>query len=73
MIGYKFQSEISGKCLKKESKLLANEKGKHLVFDFPISTIACKISPKIKGYESKYPSSMNSFLKFVNVLTLDLT
>ena len=58
---------------KKKSKLLAIEKGNHLAFPFPISTIACKISPRIKGYESKYPSRMNSCLKFVKFLTLDLT
>ena len=52
--------------------MLANKKGKHLAFDFPISTISCKISPRIKGYESKYPSCMNSSLKFVSFLTLDL-
>ena len=52
----------------KKSKLLANKKGKHLAFDFPISTISCKISPRIKCYKSKYPS-----LTFVNFLTLDLT
>ena len=53
-VGYKFQSEISGKCLKKKkSKLLANKKGKHLAFDFPVSAISCKISPRIKGYERK--------------------
>ena len=57
---------------KKKSKLLANKKGKHLAFDFPISAISCKISSRIKGYESKYPSRMNSSLKFVSFLTLDL-
>ena len=66
------RSEISGKCLKKKSKLLANKKGKHLAFEFPISTISCKISPRIKGYESKYPSRLNSSLKLVNFFTLDL-
>ena len=55
-----------------QSKLLANKKGKHLAFDFRISTISCKISPRIKGYESKYPSRMNYFLKCVYFLTLDL-
>ena len=72
-VGYKFQGGISGKLFSKKSKLLANKKGKHLAFDFPISTISCKISPRIKGYERKYPSRMNSCLKFVNVSTLDLT
>ena len=67
-VGYQFQSEISGKYLKKKLKLPANIKGKHLAFDFPISTISCKISPRIKCYKSKYPS-----LTFVNFLTLDLT
>ena len=57
---------------KKKSKLLANNKGKHLALDVPISTISCKISPCIKSYESKYPSRMNSSLKFVSFLTLDL-
>ena len=56
----------------KKSKLLANKKGKHLAFDFPISTISCEISPRIRGYESKYASRLNSSLKFVNFLTLDL-
>ena len=56
----------------KRSKLLANKKGKQPAFDFPIRTISCKISPRIKGYESKYPSRMNSSLKFVNFLTIDL-
>ena len=56
----------------KKSKLLANKKGKHLAFDLPIGTISCKISPRIKGYESKYPSRKNSSLKFVSFLTLDL-
>ena len=59
----------------KKSKLLANKKGKHLAFDLPISqisTISRKISPRIKGYESKYPSRQNSSLKFVSFLTLDL-
>ena len=56
----------------KKSKLLANKKGKHLAFDFPISTILCKISPRIKGYESKNPSRKNSSLKFVSFWTLDL-
>ena len=55
----------------KKSKLLANKKGKHLAFDFPISTILCKISPRIKGHESKYPSRKNSSLKFVSFWTLD--
>ena len=59
------------KMSQKKSKLLANKKEKHLTFDFPISTDLCKISPRIKGYESKYPSLMNSSLKFVNFLTLD--
>ena len=47
----KYQENVS----KKKSKLLANKKGKHLAFDFPVITISCKISPRIKGYESKYP------------------
>ena len=64
----KYQENVS-----KKSKLPANEKGKHLAFNFPISTTACKISLRIKGYESKYPSRMNSCLKFANFLTLDLT
>ena len=67
-----FRVKYQEKVKKKKSKLLANKKGKHLAFDFPISTISCKISPRIKGYESKYPSRMNSSLKFVNFLTLDL-
>ena len=71
MCTIKFLSEISGKCLEK-SKLLANKKGKHLALDFPIGTTSCKISPRIKGYESKYPSCINSCLKFANLLTLDL-
>ena len=45
---------------------------KIVAFYFPISTISCKISPRIKSYGSKYPSRMNSSLKFVNFLTLDI-
>ena len=51
---------------------MKNKKGKYQAFVLPVSTLSCKISPRIKGYESKYPSRMNSPLKFVNVLTLDL-
>ena len=72
-VGYKFQGEISGKCFTKKVKIASIKKGKNLAFDFPIRTISCKISPRIKGYESKYPRRMTSFLKFVNFLTLDLT
>ena len=52
--------------------MLADKKGKYLAFDFPISTISGKISPRIKGYESKYASRMNSCVMFVNFLTLEL-
>ena len=63
----KYQENVS-----KKSKMLANKKGKHLAFAFPISTISRKVSSRINGEESKYPSRMNSCLKFVNYLTLDL-
>ena len=52
--------------------MLENKEGKHPAFAFPISTISCKISCRINGEESKYPRRMNSCLKFVNYLTLDL-